>query len=97
LAVTDLCRLECRVGPLKQGNALLLAKYDGFFALPVVHRLALATAVYDRATDIRAAYIFKTVDAVHLAAAVEYRCASFLTNDTRLSRFTGITVEVLPP
>ena len=97
LAVTDLCRLECRVGPLRQGDALLLAKYDGFFALPDVHRLALTTAVYDRATDIRAAHNFKTADALHLAAAVEYGCASFLTNDVRLGRFTGIPVEVMPP
>lgn len=96
LAVSDLSRLECRVGPLKRGDARLLAKYDGFFALPGVHRLPLTTAVYDLATGIRAAHNFKTADALHLAAAVEHGCSSFLTNDTRLSRFPGITVEVLP-
>jgi predicted nucleic acid-binding protein len=96
LAVTDLSRLECRVGPLKGGDALLLAKYDGFFALPEVHRLPLTTAVYDRATAIRAGYNFKTADALHLAAAVEHGCASFLTNDARLGRFTDLPVEVMP-
>jgi predicted nucleic acid-binding protein len=96
LAVSDLSRLECRVGPLKRGDALLLAKYDGFFNLPEVHRLPLTTAVYDRATAIRASYNFKTADTLHLAAAFEHGCASFLTNDARLSRFTGLAVEVLP-
>ncbi len=96
LAITDLSRLECRVGPLKSGDTLLLAKYDGFFALPDVHLLRLTTAVYDRATAIRAAYNIKTADALHLAAAVEHGCDSFLTNDTRLSRFAGIPVEVMP-
>ena len=33
---------------------------------------------------------------LQLATAVEHGCDRFLTNDTRLSRFPDITVEVLP-
>jgi len=39
---------------------------------------------------------FKLGDSIHLAAAVEAGCDRFLTNDTRLSKFPDITVEVLP-
>jgi hypothetical protein len=35
-------------------------------------------------------------DSLHLAAAVEAGCDRFLTNDTRLSAFTALPVEVLP-
>jgi predicted nucleic acid-binding protein len=56
----------------------------------------LNSAVYDRAAEIRAQHGFKTPDAIHLAAAIESGCDRFLTNDRRLARFTGITVEIMP-
>jgi predicted nucleic acid-binding protein len=96
LAISDLTRLECRVKPMQRGDAAGLAQYDLFFGQPDVLRVPLPTAVYDRATTIRATHNFKTVDALHLAAAVEGRCDRFLTNDMRLARFRDIPVEVLP-
>jgi predicted nucleic acid-binding protein len=96
IAVSDLGRLECRVGPMKRGDAAKLAVYDGFFARPEVRLTPITTAVFDRATRVRATYSFKLGDSLHLAAAVEGGCGRFLTNDTRLSRCTNIAVEVLP-
>ena len=96
IAASDLTRLECRVMPLRQGDAAKLAVFDGFFARPDMHLVPLHTAVYDRATAIRATHNFKLADSLHLAAAVESKCDRFLTNDTRLSRFPDIVVEVLP-
>jgi predicted nucleic acid-binding protein len=96
IAVSDLVRLECRVEPIRTHDTQVLAKFDTFFAAPDVLHVPLTTAVYDRATVIRATYGFKTADAIHLAAAVEAGCGRFLTNDTRLSRFSDIPVEVLP-
>jgi predicted nucleic acid-binding protein len=96
IAVSDLTRLECRVKPIQLGDAPALAKFDTFFALPDVRKVPLTTAVYDRATDIRAQHKFKTADAIHLAAAVESGCGAFLTNDARLAAFPVITVEILP-
>ncbi len=96
IAVSDLSRLECRVKPIRLGNATALAVYDGFFALPDVQLVPITTAVFDRATQIRADHNFKLADSLHLAAAVEAGCDRFLTNDTRLSSFTDIVVEVLP-
>ena len=72
---------------------MLLAEFDAAFA--AAELALMGTAVFDRATQIRAIHGFKTPDAVHLAAAVEAGCTVFLTNDHRLAAFTGITVEVV--
>ena len=95
VAVSDLTRLECRVKPIQLGDTLRLSKFDGFFDLTDVRMVPLTTTVYDRATIIRATYGIKTLDAIHLAAAVEGGCDLFLTNDARLSSFHDLTVEVL--
>ena len=95
VAVSDLTRLECRVKPLQLGDTLRLSKFDGFFSLPDVGIVLITTAVYDRATVIRATHGIKTLDAIHLAAAVEGGCTVFLTNDTRLRSFHDLTIEVL--
>jgi uncharacterized protein len=96
LAVSDLTRMECQVGPLISGNASLLADYAAFFASPDVRVLSMPPNVFDRGARIRAAYRFETPDSLHLAAAVEHGCGLFLTNDAQLARFPDITVEVLP-
>ncbi len=95
LAVSDLTRMECQVGPLKSGNAAVLADYMAFFALPTVSVLSLAASVYDRAARIRATYNLKALDSLHLATAAEHGCRLFLTNDAALARFPDVTVEVL--
>jgi len=93
IVVSDLTRMECRVKPIELGDAVLLAEYDTLFS--AAELAPITTAVFDRATDIRAAYRFKTPDSIHVAAAVEAGCDIFYTNDHRLDAFTGITVEVI--
>jgi len=78
------------------GDAARLADYDNLFAQPNVELVPMTTAVFDRATIIKADHNFKLGDSLHLAAAAEARCDRFLTNDARLSAFTDIPVEVLP-
>jgi uncharacterized protein len=95
IAVSDLTRLECRVQPIHLADQQRLAMFDAFFALPEVKRVPLTTAVYDRATDLRARHAFKTTDAIHLAAAIEAGCGCFLTHDFRLARCADIPVEIL--
>jgi predicted nucleic acid-binding protein len=96
LAMSDLVRLECRMHPIRAKSAVRLADFDALFAQPNVQLVPMTTAVFDRATQIRATYNFKLADSLHLAAAVEAKCDLFLTNDARLAAFTDITVEVLP-
>ena len=95
-AFSDLIRLECRVQPLRLGATKTLGDMDAFFARPDVRFVPITTAVFDRATAIRATFNFKLADALYLAAAVEGGCDRFLTNDSRLTSFRDIAVEVLP-
>ena len=44
----------------------------------------------------RRATCVKLADALHLAAAIEFGCDEFLTNDNQLANFPDITVEELP-
>jgi predicted nucleic acid-binding protein len=96
VAVSDLTRMECRVKPMRNGNAIKLGEFDAFFARSDVQVVPITTAAFDRATRIRAVHSFKLADSLHLAAAVEARCDRFLTNDVRLSAFPDLPVEVLP-
>ncbi len=73
-----------------------LAGIDAFFIRPDVRHVPITTAVFDRATLIRAVHNFTLGDSLHLAAATESHCDRFLTNDARLSAFTATAVEVLP-
>ncbi len=83
--------------PIRNGDAKLLKNFDDYFAGVVAELVDLSRDVMDRATEIRAQYGFKTPDAIHLGAAVVAACDVFLTNDHRLDRFTGITIEVIQP
>ena len=93
--MSELVRLECRVGPLKRKNTSLLSQFDSFFASSDLLIAALTRSVCDRAAIIRADHGFRTPDALNLACAVESQWDVFLTNDMRLSRFPGLSVDVL--
>jgi uncharacterized protein len=96
IATSDLVRLEYRVKPIRIGDKAALAIFDAFFSRPEVRVLPITTAVFERATLIRAAHNFKLGDSLHLATAAIGGCDIFLTNDARLSSFRDIAVEVLP-
>jgi uncharacterized protein len=95
LAVSDLVRMECLVGPLRANQTEVLARYSTFFSSPDLTVLPVSSAVCDRAAAIRAQHGFRPLDSLHLAAAVEHGCTLFLTNDAQLKRFLGVGVEVL--
>lgn len=95
LTISDLVRMEALVGPLKHGNAALQQDYGQFFASGGMTVVSITAAVCDQAARIRATHNIKAMDALQLAAAVEHGADVFLTADTRLSSFTGLTVEVL--
>ena len=97
IAVSDLARAECLVGPLKSGDTAAVADYQRFFASTSVQMLPLTPAVCERAASIRATSAIKIglPDALHLASAVEHHCGLFLTNDARLANFAQINVELL--
>lgn len=97
IAVSDLCRTECLTALFAAGDAAIIADYQTFFASPTIRVLPLTAVVCERAARIRAASRFrlKVPDCLHLAAAIEHGCGSFLTNDRRLTLCTDILVEIL--
>lgn len=96
VVVSDLTRLECRVGPLKRGDRAVLAEFDQFFARSGCTLVPLTAAVMDRATELRARHGLRVPDALHLAAALVSGCDQFWTNDQRLKRVpVPIKIEVL--
>lgn len=98
VTVSELTRLECRVQPMRAGDAVLLADYDRFFARSEVRVVPLTREVVDLATDLRAHHGIKTPDALHLAAALHAECDEFWTHDRRLAAVAGdqIQIELLP-
>jgi predicted nucleic acid-binding protein len=93
--ISDLTRMECRVWPLRSGDATLLAAYDAFFGAAGLQVVGWTTAVCDKAAELRAQFGFKTPDALHLAAAIVHGCDRFLTHDARLSACTALPIDVL--
>lgn len=92
-----LSRLECRVKPLRDGNAELLGKFDEFFTRRLVRVAEVTSSIIERATELRARNGFKTPDAIHLATAIENHADLFLTGDAALAQCTEVKVEVLEP
>jgi predicted nucleic acid-binding protein len=95
LVATELTRLECRVGAVRRANIMLLREFDEFFDVQVDELVPISHDVMDQATDLRAQQGFATPDAIQVAAALVASCDVFLTNDRRLSRAVGITMEII--
>lgn len=95
LVSSELARMEALIIPLRVGNAGLIQDFEDFFVNSLTELIEFHRPIFDSAAKIRATFKFKTPDALHLAAAVESGCDVFLTNDHQLTKFTGITVEVV--
>lgn len=92
-AISPLVVLECLVGPLKQGDTALQARFERFF-MAVTH-LPSDESVFREAARLRARLGIKTPDALHLSVADRYTCTQFWTNDDRLVKASALAVDVL--
>lgn len=95
IVTSRLSWLECRVKPLRDGNAELLRLYDGFFARGSLAVVEIGQQVIELATEIRARHRYKVPDAIHLATAVEQRADLFLTGDVGLAKFPELKIEII--
>lgn len=94
--VSELVRLECRVGPMRRGESDLPSSYDAFFTLPGLEPLPMTREVYEHATVLRAGFGLRTPDALHVATARVGGCEELWTGDERLARHDlGLRVRVL--
>jgi predicted nucleic acid-binding protein len=92
--ISELTRLECRVGPIRQGNPDLLSEFDAFFGSREVEIIPHDRDIFELATQIRATHGTKTPDALHLATAIAGQCAEFWTNDSRLAAAARGRIEI---
>src|SRR5437660_2251957 len=65
-ALSDLTWLECRVKPIRLGDAAALTQMEAFLTGSDVVRVPMPTEVYERACQIRATHNYKLADALHL-------------------------------
>ncbi len=94
LAVSRLSVLECRVKPLREGNTVLLKRYEDFFA--AVQIAELSAAVVDAATQLRARYGLKTPDALQAASAFAASTHTlFVTADAGFAKVAGLDVRLI--
>jgi uncharacterized protein len=90
-----LSRLECRVKPLRDADATLLAVYDSLFGQAALCLVEIGPTVVDLATELRVRYDLKTPDALHVATAIQEHADVFLTGGKQFSRCTELSIEVL--
>ena len=97
LIASDLTRLECRVQPLRTGDATLMARYDQFFHSEEATLVPISREAWDFAAEVRAKHRLSTPDALHVACAVTSGCDLLLTADARLARCPEIKTELVSP
>lgn len=96
LALGELSRLECRIGPLRAGDAHVLASYDTFFSRADLIVVQLTREVVDLATVIRAERNLKTPDALQAACCLQLGAKHiFVTGDRGFSRVAGLNVQIV--
>jgi uncharacterized protein len=106
-AISELTRTECLVPVFGKGGGQRLSDFFRFFHEPNLRTLSLTAAMHVRASAIRGSHTYPAIplaqpkryglaDALHLAAAIEFGCDVFLTNDNQLAAFPDVTVEKLP-
>lgn len=96
-AVTsELTELEVLVGPLKAGDAPLVARYDQFLRLPGVRLVPISRPTLRDAARLRATTAkLRTPDAIHLATALRGRCVQLVTSDLTFRAVPGLPVVIL--
>jgi predicted nucleic acid-binding protein len=93
-AISPLVQMECLVGPIRRGDAVLQREYlDAFAGLEA---LGMPEPVFVQAAELRARFGLKTPDALHLACAQHHRCEALWTNDNRLAKPSHGLARKLP-
>ncbi len=83
-AISPLVKLECLVGPARDGDGVLRRRYETMFGQMTT--VSMPESVHREAAALRGRFGLKTPDALHLACAQHHRCSALWTNDGRLLR-----------
>ncbi len=106
--VSHLTWTECLVPLFQPPTAERMQRFFRFFQAPRLRTVSLTNAMHLRAAAIRGDRFYSNPnpaanprryslpDSLHLAAAIEYGCDRFLTNDDQLAGLADVVVETLP-
>lgn len=95
LVFSELTRMECRVQPLRAGDAGVLTAYEKLFTNRAYRFAPFDRQSFDIATQLRAEHGLKTPDALHLAVAICAGCSEFWTNDQRLAKAAQNRLQIV--
>lgn len=88
--------IEILTGPKKRGDYDLAAQYRQMIPrIPNLILRGINENVIDIASDLRAHYKLATIDAIHLATAIDFGADKFITNDRALKKVKEIKIEIL--
>lgn len=95
-AVSRLTWLECRVGPMRAGDAHTLQAFDAFFARPDLVWVELDRNVVELAAAIRATHGLRTPDALQAASCLQLGPRHrMLTGDAQFRKVSGLQVTLM--
>jgi predicted nucleic acid-binding protein len=87
---------ETLTKPLKTGDKTveqayrtLLQQTQNIALIPITAQIA------ERTADLRSRYNLRTPDALHIAAALDFGCGAFVTNDFALQRVKELPILIL--
>ena len=84
---------EYLVIPYKEQDNDKIKEFEQFKVILKIQVVALGDAIAKKAAQICATYSgIKTIDALHLATAIQSQCDVFLTNDKQLKQVAEINV-----
>lgn len=84
---------EVMVRPYRSRDEERIARFQSFFALDGLLQVVSHTGVdFDLAARIRAERPLPTMDALHLATALNSGCTVLVTNDLRMPSVPGLAV-----
>ena len=95
-AVSRLSLLECLERPLREDDAVTIARYEEFFAADDLEIVELTPRVIDLATRLRAAHGIRTPDAIQAACALSQRGRTiFMSGDASFRKVEGLEVVLV--
>lgn len=87
---------ETLVKPLKNSdNQTAKAYRELLMRHKSIQIYSVLPSIAEKAAELRANYILRTPDALHIATAIESHSDSFLTNDLGLKRITDLQILIL--
>jgi len=88
--------MEVSVGPMKTGNAAILATCDSLLHSPNVRLDPLHESVLRKAAELRSTIgKLRTPDALHASSALVNPVDHFISNDDVFRKVPGLTVTIL--